>query len=296
VFRPFVTLIFAVVCASLAPARAVTIVTDIAPVRAIASEIAGDAGRVSALIDAAVSVHDANLRPSDIRALKSADLILWMGAEVTPALAKVLSGGGITARVIDLSALPGVTRLPARETGDFADDHDHDHAGGFDPHLWLDPANARIWSVAIAEHLAELDPARNDEFQAAQRSFARTLDTQMARLKAAFAGFQPRFLQFHDAFQYFETRMGLAPLGALTQEDEEQTSLGVVARLRDIPADCVFLSSESQIGRATNLLGGDAVRFIPLDALGRQFGKDPFTYSALIEALADGYLSCDAAR
>jgi zinc transport system substrate-binding protein len=282
------------------PAQALTIVTDIAPVRAIVQAVAGPGADVTALIRPALSPHDFSMRPSDARLLASADLVVWLGPDSTPGLAHALEAD-TSPRVLALNGVTGTQRLELRGVGVFGtgsgaghdDDHDHDHA---DPHTWLDPENAALWAGAIAERLAELDAAGADTYRAHARELVRAIAEVRNMIERDLAGQPPvPFAQFHDAFHHFELRFALAPLGAATSEDEESLSLGVIADLRGAlegaaPA-CLFTSNEAVADRARALLEIIGVTPGYLDALGRDL-PEGFTYPDLLRAIADGYLGC----
>ena len=103
-------------------------------------------------------------------------------------------------------------------------------------------------------------------------------------------------MQFHDAFQYFENRFGLVPMGLATTGDSETTSLGTAAALRNALAQsngaCVFTSSQTQMARAGVLLNVEGVTAGTLDALGRDRARGRFDYPALLVSVADGFLAC----
>jgi len=77
-------------CPSLAIADAVNIVVDVAPVAALAQSVAGDSTTVTTLVGAAADPHTLVLRPSQIRTLQDADIIVATSPEMTPWLVEVL--------------------------------------------------------------------------------------------------------------------------------------------------------------------------------------------------------------
>ena len=144
------------------------VVTDIPPVHSLAAAVIGDLGTPVLLLDRGASPHGFQLRPSQMQAVAGADLVLWVGPELSPWLEKALSARPEGADALALLDAPG-TYLQ-----DFAaqEDHDHDHAGdddhddtehdhdhtGIDPHAWLDPENVKLWTQLIATELSRLDP------------------------------------------------------------------------------------------------------------------------------------------
>ena len=96
--------------AAVRPVGALTIVTDVAPVRAIVQAVAGPGAEVSALIRPTLSPHDFSMRPSDARQLASADLVIWLGTDSTPGLAHALESEA-SGRVMALNGIAGTQRL-----------------------------------------------------------------------------------------------------------------------------------------------------------------------------------------
>ena len=72
------------------------VVTDIPPVQALTAQVMGTLGTPVLLLEKGADEHDFALRPSQMRDIATADLVVWVGPELTPwldrALAANLSG------------------------------------------------------------------------------------------------------------------------------------------------------------------------------------------------------------
>ena len=76
------------------------------------------AGEPELLLDAAVSEHTAQLKPSQVEALQNADLILVVGDNLEAFFRKALENPEIAGkRTLKLAEAPGVKTLPVREGG-----------------------------------------------------------------------------------------------------------------------------------------------------------------------------------
>lgn len=100
------------------------IVTDLPPVHALVSLVAGERAEPVLLMDEAGDGHNFALRPSQASALARADLVIWTGPDMAPWMARALEGGGQPA--LPLLQAPG-TRLRAWAEADGGHGHDHDH-------------------------------------------------------------------------------------------------------------------------------------------------------------------------
>lgn len=116
------------------------VITDIHPVHALVAQVMGDLGTPELLLERGASEHDFQLRPSQAASLAEADLVVWIGPELTPWLDRALDGIAESGARLGLLAVPGTeTRAFSKDgahTGHdhgaeeepAAEDHGHDHA------------------------------------------------------------------------------------------------------------------------------------------------------------------------
>lgn len=274
-------------------AKPLHIVTDIAPVAALVSAVSGEPQFTEQLIPGTVSAHDFALKPSDLHALQTADLIIWMGPLATPGMAKLMTQPEMAAKSLTLE--DNISPLFQREAGVFGDASPALKSA--DPHAWLDPDHGRVWAGLIAEALQSRDLAKAKLYHQQSLQLIADIDRAEAKIFAQLA--KPDalpYVQFHDAFQYFEAHFGLSPLGAASSGDHEHTSLGVVTKLRlqlsNSAASCVFVEDKQQAKQAAPLLevAGSKVGF--LDPMGRGVPASEYTYPALLLAIAAGFTAC----
>ena len=97
------------------------------------------------------------------------------------------------------------------------DEHGHEgHAHGeYDPHIWLDPMNAKVILSEMAEHLIENDPENEAKYKANLKKAHKDLDKLTKKVKSELNK-DFKSIVFHDAYQYFEERFGINILGAFT--------------------------------------------------------------------------------
>jgi ABC-type Zn2+ transport system, periplasmic component/surface adhesin len=97
------------------------------------------------------------------------------------------------------------------------DDHGHEgHAHGeYDPHIWLDPSNAKIILNEMAEHLIENDQKNASTYKANLNKALKDIDKLLEDVKSELNK-DFKSIVFHDAYQYFEKRFNVNVLGAFT--------------------------------------------------------------------------------
>ncbi len=281
------------------------VVTDIAPVRAIVARVMAGVGTPAQLIPNAASPHGYAMRPSEARALTRADLVVWVGPGLTSWLEGPITTLAPEASQMVLMAEPDTVLRPFREGIAFEadnDGHDHDHDHGHDqgdhaalddPHVWLDPRNARLWAGALAERLAALDAENAAAYRANARSFAEAIDALEAEIAAMFddLGDAP-FIVLHDGFHYFEARFGVEAMAAVALADGVGPGPARLRSLRDAlaqsPAICAFAEPQMDVDLLRTATEGQSTRIATLDAIGADGG----TYDDLLRGIAVAMHDC----
>jgi len=83
------------------------------------------------------------------------------------------------------------------------------HVGGdIDPHIWLDPENAKVQAATIRDRLCELMPEDAEEFSARYAELAGELDELSLALRAISVRGESLFAS-HPAYAYLTSRFGL---------------------------------------------------------------------------------------
>ncbi|MEX2644254.1 MAG: zinc ABC transporter substrate-binding protein [Acetobacterales bacterium] len=302
-----------------ASAEAPRVVASIKPVHSIVAAVMEGVGAPTLLVSGAATPHSYAMRPSDARALASADLVFWVGPALESFLAKPLSVLPDSAKVVRLIDAEGLHRLPVREGGAFeahehghehghahqraepGHDHGHDHGhgpdGAIDPHVWLDPHNAEVMATAVAAALADRDPAHAERYGDNARRLVRELEALDAELREAIAPLHGiPYVVFHDAYQYFEAHYGLQPAGSITIEAERAPGARRVAEVRDrivaLGARCVFGEPQFRSDIVDTLIDGTGARAATLDPLGAALDAGPALYAALLRNLAADLRGC----
>ncbi|MEO1197716.1 MAG: zinc ABC transporter substrate-binding protein [Pseudomonadota bacterium] len=176
------------------------------------------------------------------------------------------------------------------------DDHDHAH-GAFDAHIWMDPENAKVMVGAIVAALSEHDPDHADAFAANGEAMISELDELSAEIEEMLEPVlgEP-FIVFHDAYQYFEARYGLAGVGSITLDPEIPPGAGRVSELREIIEDrgavCVFSEPQFAPRIVTTLIDGTDVDTAVLDPLGANIAPGTDHYAEMMRANARAMVEC----
>jgi len=129
-------IVLALCLASSSAASQISVVTDIPPIHSLAASIMEGVGKPKLLLPPGTSPHYFSLRPSDARSLQEADVIFWVGPELTPQLSDPFEALAPQAQSIELLDTPANELLPYRDSAilNLVDDNHHDHDHTEDKH------------------------------------------------------------------------------------------------------------------------------------------------------------------
>ena len=181
------------------------------------------------------------------------------------------------------------------------DDHDDHGHGEFDPHVWLDPINAKAIVHEIEEALVKADPKNAQKYEANADRISGEMDQLVKELRAQLQPVQDKgFIVFHDAYQYFEQRFGVSAIGSITVSPEVMPGAERVSVLRnkikDLKATCVFSEPQFEPKLLTTLVEGTGARTGVLDPLGASLTKGPDLYFQLVREMARSLKECLSAK
>lgn len=191
---------------------ALQIVTTTEDLAAIAKAVGGDHIRVHSLTPGSRDPHFAQAKPSMIRKVYGADLLLLIGADMEIGWLPPLLRSGRNSQVLpgnpgylDLSTTVTLLGKPTepitRDMGDV-------HAQG-NPHYWLDPKNGLLMAKAITERLIILDPDHNDAYQSNLVSFQQRLMGKMKEWQSTLMPLKgSKVIAYHTSLIYLATAFG----------------------------------------------------------------------------------------
>jgi len=261
------------------------VVTDFGPTQSLAAQVMGDLGAPVMLLALGADPHDFQMKPSQARALAGADLVFWVGPELTPALEHALAALGENARAVALLHLGGGTRRSLE-------------GGAIDPHAWLDPAIAGQWLATISAELARQDPEHAATYTANAAAAQAALQALDAELAARLAPVQGRpFVVFHDALGYFADHYGLQVVGAIELGDAAAPGAAQLAHIRGVVAEggaiCVFPEAGRDPKFIATVTAGSSARIgAAQDLEAITLPPGPGLYPDLLRALAGTLTDC----
>ncbi|MCZ4295580.1 zinc ABC transporter substrate-binding protein ZnuA [Vibrio sinaloensis] len=277
--------------ASHSVANATQVLTSIKPIQLIAIEIMQNTSSPEVILASNTSPHDYALRPSDVKRIRNADVIIWFGKDLEPFLSKVVEG---QSNVLTLSKIEG---LELREyQGDHHDHDGHDH-GSHDPHFWLGYKPTMQVAKAIADKLASVDAANAQVYADNLKVFEDKLASQQQAIEKQLTPIkQDGYFVFHDAYGYFEQDFGLNQLGFFTVSPDRKpgakTLISIRKALASEQAKCVFSEPQFTPAVVESVTRGSSAKIGVLDPIGSDVQAVSGGYFVLKQNLADSFSHC----
>lgn len=151
--------------------------------------------------------HHGSLSPSDIKTVKDSRYVVWFGEQLESNLTNSLAKSPNNISLFRFNAfnrhhLRNVKGQPIE--------------GTLDPHIWLDPDNAKAITRALGVLYSRANPEYKAIYAANVQNFAQQMDAAVAKVKKSTSA-KP-YWAYHDAFSYIEPTMNLSFAGALTAD------------------------------------------------------------------------------
>jgi len=312
----------------------IKVVASIKPIHSLASYLMEGVGSPDLIVDGYASPHGFALKPSHAKMLQEADIIFYVGEGLENFLEKPLKSISKKAEKIELIEIKSLKKLKFRERNIFDDhddhghdedghkeddhddhghdedghkeddhdDHGHDedghegHAHGeYDPHIWLDPENAKVILNEMVEHLIENDEKNAAAYKSNLNKALKDIDGLLKSVKSELNK-DFKSIVFHDAYQYFEERFNVTVLGAFTVNTDVMPGAEQLSEIREIiehdKVSCVFSEPQfnpdiiNAVAKDMNISTG------VLDPLGATLNPGKDLYFDLIRNMSKSFKGC----
>ncbi|WP_421341804.1 zinc ABC transporter substrate-binding protein ZnuA [Aeromonas veronii] len=294
------------------PVRAIEVLTTIKPLGFIAAAITDGVSEPKVLLPTGASPHDFSLRPSDIRNINSAGLVVWVGPELEGFMAKPLANHP---HALALTQVEGMSlfNYATQDSHDSHDHDDHDHAAhehgdhdegheghhheGVDPHIWLGPTQAKVIAKAIASALGKLDPANQARYDANLAAFDTKVDAKDKVIAGQMKAVNEKgYFVFHEAYGYWERHYGMSSKGHFTVSPERRpgakTLVDIRKALEEKQASCIYAEPQFSPAVIESVARNTGAKVLLLDEVGEQVPLGPDGYPQFMQQLADAFAQC----
>jgi zinc transport system substrate-binding protein len=192
------------------PAQAATVSVSNYPLFLLSQAVTEGAPPAKQLLQAGEVGHHGSISPGDIKAIQDSTFVVWFGESLENNLAANLNNAPNSIALFKFDAFK---RHPLRDI------KGKPIAGTLDPHIWLDPDNAKAITRALAVIHSHANPQYKKLYHANAQKFAQRMDAAVAKLNLNAKQKPLPYWAYHDAYQYMESSANLQLIGSLSTDD-----------------------------------------------------------------------------
>jgi zinc transport system substrate-binding protein len=217
--------------------KKLSIVATLFPLYDFAREIVGDKATVTLLLPPGVEAHSFEPKPGDMITINNAGIFVYTGAYMEPWVEKILQATD-NKNLIVIDTSKGATLLKStkghEEKGHGQNILGHNEHGAYDPHIWLDFANAQKMVDSILEGLTRQDPVNKDIYAQNAAAYKTKLQVLDEKFKNTLSGCRKdTFVHSgHFAFNYLASRYNLHYISAYGGSPNAEPTPGKIIELK----------------------------------------------------------------
>ncbi|MHB8481796.1 MAG: metal ABC transporter substrate-binding protein [Nitrospiria bacterium] len=201
----------------------VNVVTTLPVLKDFVEQIGQNRVAVATLLTGMESEHTYTPKPSDILSVKKAEILVQIGLGLEVWVQGLISNAE-NGNLLVITTSNGIPLIREEETPVESGDT-HPHEGG-NPHIWLDPENAKNMVRTITDGLIKIDPSGKEFYLKNQGIYLMRLDgMETSLLKELKTIRNKTVIAQHPAWPYFARRFGFKVAGnIMTQIGSEPSA------------------------------------------------------------------------
>ena len=205
------------------------VVTSIAPLQEVTAALMQGVTSPQSIMADNASTHHFALRPSHMRLLQQADLVIWIDRNFEAGFNRIAET--LPNSVDQLEILPALGL-------------DSD-----DGHIWYSPRLLQLLITIITTQLVAIDPQNEPLYRDNARQLGSAIETWRSETVAQMGDRQPRFITDHAFTSHFETDMGYPAIATIHDHHDDHGGLRELGeiedRLRKQPTNCLLTLESS---------------------------------------------------
>lgn len=247
-----------------------TVVTTSPDLKSLVEAVGGDRVEVESLGQPEQDPHSIEVKPSQLVRVKQAALLVKVGLDHEPWLARLPVVSGL---VVDASAAVPLLQIETPRLR--VERKAHTHAYG-NTHYWLDPKNAWPITASILAALIKLSPADRVAFEARREAFLSRLQERLSVWETMLAPYRGgHMLVVHDSWSYFANRFGFSIVAAVEPNPGVPPSAGELAallgRLRGSNVQLMIVDPHSDPSLVRQIADKGGIKAVTLLPSGRDY-------------------------
>lgn len=204
-------------------AQAATVSVSNYPLLLLSNAVTEGALPAQQLLQAGEVGHHGSISPGDVKAIQESTFVVWFGPSLENNLASSLNAAP---NAIALFKFDAFNRYPLRDVQALP------ITGTLDPHIWLDPENAKAITRALAVIHSHANPQYKPLYHTNAQKFAQRINSAVAGQQQAGQKRYP-YWAYHDAYQYIEDALHLQLIGSLSTDEHLAPKASQLRRLNE---------------------------------------------------------------
>ncbi|MFQ5763185.1 MAG: metal ABC transporter substrate-binding protein [Candidatus Bathyarchaeia archaeon] len=265
-----------------APTGKVRVAATVFPLYDFARNVGGDTVDVKLLIPPGQDFHDWEPTPSTMRIITESKVLLYNGMGLDPWVEAAVETAGDSGLIV-VRATEGVYAM---------DDN---------PHVWLDPANARRQVELIRDALVTADPANRELYEKNAEAYSASLKELDREISTELGKFTRReFIVFHNSFIYFAEKYELEQYtitgGDPEREPTAQDIIQLIQLARTKAVTAIYrepMQDERLVQAVAEHIGGRVLTLNPMDGVTPEDFNQGVGYLSImrqnVRSLAEGF-------
>ena len=270
------------------------IVVSIKPIHSIVSALMNGVSKPQLLLDSNDSAHTFHLKPSQLKLLSNADLLITIGDSFESGLSKVI-------RNIDQNYRLNLSEIKELQIYDFRDhneiEHDEHDEHDKDLHLWLDVGNVQIIAEKIKQKLIEINPSNKEKYNTNYLELKSKLNQLEEKIQFQLEPIKSTpFAIYADILQYFEKNFDLNKPVIIAPYHGARLSINRVIKaknkMKNQKTRCLIYGSENTSKQINVLTEGLDIKAHSVDILGVKLEPGSEQYFDLMKEISNQLASC----
>ena len=195
----------------------IKVVTTFSTLNSFVEGVGANRVVVQNLVPVGASPETYQPTPQDVAALSDSQLVVENGTGIEAWLQHTITESATNAHILVLSdGLPHIDK---------------------NPHLWMDPVNARAYVAKIRDTLSAIDPANKSYYAANAKAYDAklvALQTWIGKQIAAIPPARRNMIIFHNAFDYYNRRFGIRTVGVIELSPGQDPNPQYIGHLVDL--------------------------------------------------------------
>ncbi len=289
-----VGLIFFISINTVSAQPATNVVVSIRPIHSIVSALMEGVSEPRLLLDSNESAHTFHLKPSQLKLLSNADLLITIGDSFESGLSKVI-------RNIDQNYRLNLSEIKELQIYDFRDhneiEHDEHDEHDKDLHLWLDVGNVQIIAEKIKQKLIEINPSNKEQYNTNYLELKSKLNQLEEKIQFQLEPIKSTpFAIYADILQYFEKNFDLNKPVIIAPYHGARLSINRVIKaknkMKNQKTRCLIYGSENTSKQINVLTEGLDIKAHSVDILGVKLEPGSEQYFDLMKEISNQLASC----